>query len=465
MAALVCEICGGKLIGKAGGVFVCDSCGMEYSKEWAQEKIQEINGTVKIEGKVDVTGSTVKIDKEQEIKNLLIIARRSFENGQYKLAAQQYNNILKNDPNNAEAAFFSVFSDSIDCKVGEITCSANVIKNSMDNCTKLVNQINNIKDKEKLLEQIVDYTIVADKTFCDSANRYMNNCGRTSQSMYNCIQMQGASGEMITELAECIVNNIDYSKNIYNLVIKCYTYRLSIVEKKYKPKYDEKIKELKKIISLNENKEFEKKTEEEKKKLKYNEAEKMMNMDDIYYLEEALEIFREIDVCEDSNLKIQECIKKLEKLKSIKYNENKEKYENFCNNYNDFFDTSKSLKEKNLIGNIHGVKPVQAIFSELNYKDSEQIAEDMRNKINNINSISKEVSEKVSKYSKTIYIIWVSFSLVVGVVTWCLSGFGPAQFIAYGGIPTLLILIPVVLKLIKKQEEKIFLETIKKYQN
>ena len=55
MAALQCEICGGKLIGKPGGVFECDSCGMEYSTEWAKAKIQEIRGTVQVEGTVEVT--------------------------------------------------------------------------------------------------------------------------------------------------------------------------------------------------------------------------------------------------------------------------------------------------------------------------------------------------------------------------------------------------------------------------
>lgn len=61
MAALQCEICGGKLIGKPGGLFECDSCGMEYSTAWAKEKIQEIKGTVKVEGTVEVAG-TVKVD-------------------------------------------------------------------------------------------------------------------------------------------------------------------------------------------------------------------------------------------------------------------------------------------------------------------------------------------------------------------------------------------------------------------
>lgn len=61
MAALTCEICGGRLIGKPGGIFECDSCGMEYSTEWAKAKIQEIKGTVKVEGTVEVKG-TVKVD-------------------------------------------------------------------------------------------------------------------------------------------------------------------------------------------------------------------------------------------------------------------------------------------------------------------------------------------------------------------------------------------------------------------
>ena len=70
MAALQCEICGGKLIGKPGGVFECDSCGMEYSTEWAKAKIQEIRGTVQVEGTVEVTG-TVKVEGGANKESLL----------------------------------------------------------------------------------------------------------------------------------------------------------------------------------------------------------------------------------------------------------------------------------------------------------------------------------------------------------------------------------------------------------
>ena len=46
MAALVCDICGGKPIMDGGGIAVCDSCGMEYSPDRMKEKIQEVKGTI-----------------------------------------------------------------------------------------------------------------------------------------------------------------------------------------------------------------------------------------------------------------------------------------------------------------------------------------------------------------------------------------------------------------------------------
>ena len=42
MNALVCDICGGKIIMGAGSIATCDSCGMSYSTERVKEKIQSI---------------------------------------------------------------------------------------------------------------------------------------------------------------------------------------------------------------------------------------------------------------------------------------------------------------------------------------------------------------------------------------------------------------------------------------
>ena len=108
MAALSCEICGGKLIGKPGGLFECDSCGMEYNTEWAKAKIQEIKGTVKVEGTVEVQG-TVKVDGPVKVEGTanaesflkrakMYIAEKAFDK-----ADEYVEKALDNDPEYAEA--------------------------------------------------------------------------------------------------------------------------------------------------------------------------------------------------------------------------------------------------------------------------------------------------------------------------------------------------------------------------
>lgn len=102
MAALTCEICGGKLIGKPGGVFECGSCGMEYSTEWARSRIQEIKGTVQVEGTVEVTG-TVKVESGANQESLLKRGYMLLEDGDWKGADECFDLVLNMDPECAEA--------------------------------------------------------------------------------------------------------------------------------------------------------------------------------------------------------------------------------------------------------------------------------------------------------------------------------------------------------------------------
>ena len=115
MAALVCEICGGKLIGKPGGMFECDSCGMEYSTEWAKAKIQEIKGTVKVEGTVEVQGTVkvegpVKVEGAANAKSLLkrgmmLLKKKDPEDEDIEKAEDCFNKVLDIDPENGMAYF------------------------------------------------------------------------------------------------------------------------------------------------------------------------------------------------------------------------------------------------------------------------------------------------------------------------------------------------------------------------
>ena len=101
-AKLQCEICGGKLIGKPGGIFECDSCGVEYSTEWAKMKIQEIRGTVTVEGTVEVTGKVqvdgpVKVDSSANKEALLQRGVLALEVKDWKKATKYFDQALNMD--------------------------------------------------------------------------------------------------------------------------------------------------------------------------------------------------------------------------------------------------------------------------------------------------------------------------------------------------------------------------------
>lgn len=108
MAALQCDICGGRLIGKPGGILECDSCGMEYSTEWAKAKIQEIKGTVKVEGTVQVAG-TVKVDGPVELKggvnieSLIKRGQNALEDEKWEDASKFFDDALNLDAERADA--------------------------------------------------------------------------------------------------------------------------------------------------------------------------------------------------------------------------------------------------------------------------------------------------------------------------------------------------------------------------
>lgn len=112
-AKLECEVCGGKLIGKPGGIFECESCGMEYSTEWARQKIQEIKGTVKVEGTVQVTGKvqveggTVNVEGAATKESLLKRAKMCCAEKDWNKAKELLEQVLNADPECGEAYLYS----------------------------------------------------------------------------------------------------------------------------------------------------------------------------------------------------------------------------------------------------------------------------------------------------------------------------------------------------------------------
>ncbi len=119
-------MCGSKDLIKQDGVFVCQSCGCKYSVEEAKKMI--------VEGTVDVTGSTVKVDTSAELANLYQIARRAKDDNNSENAAKYYDMILVKDPTSWEAAFYAVYFKAMSCTIAQIRSAAK----SVSNCEKSV---------------------------------------------------------------------------------------------------------------------------------------------------------------------------------------------------------------------------------------------------------------------------------------------------------------------------------------
>ena len=148
MEKLVCDICGGKLIAQSGGVFVCDSCGMEYSKDRIKEMVQEIQGTVKVEGSVDVSGSTVTIDNQKKLENLYSIARRAKKDNNIESAAKYYDLIMQEDPNSWEALFYATYYSAMQTNIAGISSAAYKVSNTVDSTLYLIK--NNVDFADQL---------------------------------------------------------------------------------------------------------------------------------------------------------------------------------------------------------------------------------------------------------------------------------------------------------------------------
>lgn len=106
-AKLECEICGGKLIGKPGGIFECEICGTEYSTEWAREKL---NGSIPVRNieKQNNTATTKTANpaftmENRKIENYLKLGKMALEEYEFEKAAEYYENALNVDAECADA--------------------------------------------------------------------------------------------------------------------------------------------------------------------------------------------------------------------------------------------------------------------------------------------------------------------------------------------------------------------------
>lgn len=148
MKRMVCEMCNGIDLIKIDGLYVCQNCGTKYSVEDAKKMM--------IEGTVDVSGSTVKVDQSEEINNLYTLARRAKSDNNSKNAQKYYEQILVKDPSSWEANFYSVYYQSLNCVIAEIQGATIRLTNCEETVLRLI--IDNIQEDENRFKAVDEMT-------------------------------------------------------------------------------------------------------------------------------------------------------------------------------------------------------------------------------------------------------------------------------------------------------------------
>ena len=197
MRQLTCEICGSTDLVKQDGVFVCQSCGTRYSVEEARR--------IMVEGTVDVTGSTVRVDNSGRIETLYTLARRAKSDGNFKDASENYNLILHEDPNSWEANFYYPYCQALQCKVGEAVSRLRSVRNSIGSTLRLIKDIPDPNQRCAAVKEIklsIDYM----ELYCK--NMYMQHMRSSNAKTFG--DMWSAAMYSLAEFRERL---IDYFEN------------------------------------------------------------------------------------------------------------------------------------------------------------------------------------------------------------------------------------------------------------
>ena len=169
MTKIICELCGSNDVVKQDGFYVCQHCGTKYSIEEAKKLI-----------------GTVKIDKQEESDNLLVLARRAREQGNAENAEKYYGLLLQNDPNNWEASFFQVYFQCMKTNLMNLSSATENLATCSASTIELLSKAKDDKTSENVAT-IIDY-----------ASNFAFNAAALAQKHWNEFkEVQGADREYI----------------------------------------------------------------------------------------------------------------------------------------------------------------------------------------------------------------------------------------------------------------------------
>lgn len=214
MKALVCEMCNSNDLVKQDGMYVCQHCGTKYTVEEAKKLM--------IEG-------TVKIDKSEETKKLLVLARRAREENNTENAAKYYEKVLFETPDNWEANFFQVYYQASQCTLNNISNASYSVANNINSTMKLISKISNYEEREEALDTVINYSKNISSMFSAAAINHFNKYSTVAGTYMECSERIVATKfiyEMLEKSIKSYLPNHKYKllflQKEYNLYINSY---------------------------------------------------------------------------------------------------------------------------------------------------------------------------------------------------------------------------------------------------
>ena len=258
MKQITCETCGSHDLIKQDGFFICQHCGMKYSLEEAKKLI--------IEGVVDVSGSTVKIDESETMQNLLMLARRAVKEDNKNYAIKYYEMIAIKDPSNWESAFYPQYYRAYDCSINDLK---HMFSSLLENLKLVLGLIDNSQlteiEKQDAIKQINQAFLSLIASITRKITDYTNDSNITLRIGKEILATNGsylasflyAAGDEFYDLHDNVPETANVAVSLWKQGINFHLLIVRIVRDE-KPHYkvmrevEEKIKKLDKDYSLPE---------------------------------------------------------------------------------------------------------------------------------------------------------------------------------------------------------------------
>lgn len=180
MKKITCEICGSNDIIKKDNFFECQLCGTKYS-------IEEVKKIV-LEGSIDISGSTVKIDNSGNIENYLIIAKNAYNANNMSESEVYCNKVLEIDSKNYEAL---LLKGKLECRYAKIEGIKSYFLNALENAPE--DKIDEVK--EEILTEILYIFEYLMNNVCEDAQEHIN-------TKHLCMKLVDYINEKAEELKE-----------------------------------------------------------------------------------------------------------------------------------------------------------------------------------------------------------------------------------------------------------------------